>query len=812
MSDHSSRYLGAQIASLLAALRKRIRRYIVWDSLLAMAAVVLVAFWFGLAVDLLPVKVGGTEMPRSARAVLLLVVAVALLVVLIRLLIGRLARPLPDESLALLLERHHPRLGGRLVTAVQLGRPDRSGDMHAPALLRRVHQEAEAESDQLDPGKVFQWKPILRKTALVVPLALATLLLALFSPGSFGLAAGRLLLLTDQPWPRQASLEMVGVEIPLVTAAADDRNPVRLVRFEDSVARLPRGSSGTLRVRAAAEGAVVPDVCTVYYRTEDGTRGQANMRRVGRIVDGYQSFVLDGPPLSGLAGDLTLSVRGLDDRLDDLRIQAVQPPAVTELQVAARYPDYLRQAAGGDSPDLITDYQPGLRLREGSRVELIGQASKPLQSVDVQVSAGDVVLPEVSIRLDDDRQTFHLAIDDLRQPTTVVLVPTDQQDISAQAPFRYFLGVVADQQPEIELRLRGIGTAVTPIARIPIEGIAEDDYGLASTEVTIAKATDGQPEATAIEAHPGRDGRFEMAIDLRDLADAGRIPELAPGDAISLFGEASDRYDLGPAHQARSDIFRLELVTAEDLLALLERRELGLRARLEQTIDETRSLRDMLDLLRREGFSDAAADSADAGRLPSSTVIASAAAVVLQNATPPAQAASAVDSADASVPTAEDADRARQVLLLRIQQTALQTNKTSEELLGIAASVTDILEEMTNNRVDSVDRRERLGSGVGDPLRQIVQGPLNELAQQIAGIQQRIDDPAAARGQTAMAVETAEQVLLRLTEVLEKMLDLESYNEILDMVRQLIDNQDQLIEETQQEQKRRVMELFNSPP
>ena len=31
-------------------------------------------------------------------------------------------------------------------------------------------------------------------------------------------------------------------------------------------------------------------------------------------------------------------------------------------------------------------------------------------------------------------------------------------------------------------------------------------------------------------------------------------------------------------------------------------------------------------------------------------------------------------------------------------------------------------------------------------------------------------------------------MLLRLTEVLDKMLDLESYNEILDMVRQLIDN------------------------
>ncbi len=51
------------------------------------------------------------------------------------------------------------------------------------------------------------------------------------------------------------------------------------------------------------------------YRTDTGTRGQSNMRRVGRVIDGYQSFILDGPPLSGLSESLVLDVRGLDDRL-----------------------------------------------------------------------------------------------------------------------------------------------------------------------------------------------------------------------------------------------------------------------------------------------------------------------------------------------------------------------------------------------------------------------------------------------------------------------------------------------------------------
>ena len=43
-----SRPLDPRLTSLLGSLRQRIRRYVVWDSLLAVAAVVLIAFWLGL--------------------------------------------------------------------------------------------------------------------------------------------------------------------------------------------------------------------------------------------------------------------------------------------------------------------------------------------------------------------------------------------------------------------------------------------------------------------------------------------------------------------------------------------------------------------------------------------------------------------------------------------------------------------------------------------------------------------------------------------------------------------------------------------
>ena len=109
MSSESK--LDPGLNSLLQTLRSRIRRYIVCDSFLAGCALILSAFWIGVALDYLPVQLGGTEMPRLARTILLGVVALGLVIVVFKLLAGRLHRPLPDDSLALLVERHHPSLG-----------------------------------------------------------------------------------------------------------------------------------------------------------------------------------------------------------------------------------------------------------------------------------------------------------------------------------------------------------------------------------------------------------------------------------------------------------------------------------------------------------------------------------------------------------------------------------------------------------------------------------------------------------------------------------------------------------------------------
>ena len=766
----SKQQLDPSLTSLLQTLRNRVRRYVVWDSILAVLAVLLSAFWIGLALDYLPVQLGGTEMPRLARTILLATVAIGVFAILIKMLAGRLKRALPDDSLALLVERHHPSLGGRLVTAVQLNEAGRTGDSHSKNLLDQVHAEAAAEIDNVDPNRIFRWEPLLRKLMVAGPLAIAAVVFLILSPQAFALAASRLTLLTDDPWPRRAELQMVGVELPVVTASDDKTLPPELREFTDNLIRLPRGSNSTLRIRARADDAEVPVICTVYYRTDSGTRGQSNMRRVGRVVDGYQSFILDGSPLTGLSESLTLDIRGLDDRLDNYRVEAVQPPALTNMNLQVVYPDYLRPEGSGQT-DVETEYQSGLRLREGSDVTLVATSSVPLGEADILLKTDDQARSDIELRYSDDRREVRLTLPHFSAATTVSIVPKDKHGISAQSPYRYFLGVVLDESPELNLELKGIGTAVTPIAKIPIAATAVDDYGVASLNISVtpnSKAeSDAEPPKSASTAPAlDRDGAASTELDLRQLVADNQLPELVPGGAISLIGEATDRYDLGGQHITRSEIFRLELVKPEQLLALLERRELALRSRLEQAINEMTTLRETLDLLRRQGFE---------------------------------QPDDVIDEA---------LTRLQQVRRLRVQQSGLQATKTSEELRGIATSLDDMLLEMLNNRVDSVDRRERIGDGVRDPLFNIVEGSLKQLRDQIKEVEELVADPVAGIPKTAETVATAEDVLLQMTAVLEKMLDLESYNEILDLVRQLMDDQSELTDDTKDERKKRVLDLF----
>ena len=148
--------------------------------------------------------------------------------------------------------------------------------------------------------------------------------------------------------------------------------------------------------------------------------------------------------------------------------------------------------------------------------------------------------------------------------------------------------------------------------------------------------------------------------------------------------------------------------------------------------------------------------------------------------------------------------------LLRVQRGMQQSQKSAQEVLGISGGFNDIREELVNNRVDTPERKQRLKELIADPLAKIGIEEFGKLDQKLAALEKSLGGNAPVTPETATAAdETLEQTnvtIAKLEAVLQQMLDLETYNELLDIVRNLIKDQEAVTDKTRQERKRQAIE------
>ena len=78
-----------------------------------------------------------------------------------------------------------------------------------------------------------------------------------------------------------------------------------------------------------------------------------------------------------------------------------------------------------------------------------------------------------------DRMGFSYALQPLMQDTTLLFTLRDTDGIKSREPVRLALVAVPDKPPQLAVRLAGIGSAITPKARLPVAGEVSDDYGIA---------------------------------------------------------------------------------------------------------------------------------------------------------------------------------------------------------------------------------------------------------------------------------------------------------------------------------------------
>jgi hypothetical protein len=751
------------IRRLLNVVRRRIRAYVWIEGLALVIVLVGVAFWIGLAAD------WTFEPSTGGRRIALLALGVLLLFVVYRYLLRRTFVPISDSSLAVLLERRFPHLNDHVLTSVDAAAPEHAAEYN-PELMSRTHGEAVRAIAGVDAGEVFNRGPLARAIAAAVMLAASILIFAAMSRDTFGFWLERIAL-SEKPWPRRVALEVVGFS----PDAAGNR-----------VHKLAQDDDFELLVHARTEGFEIPDEVEIRFQIADGRRGRDTMIRVGEADPGRDAFQVYRYEFKRVAGDMRFDVVGGDDRVRDLQLRVVDRPELFAIELECVYPSYLQR----ESRRLpVTG---GMRIPEGTQLVIHAMSTKPLTAAKIH-SAHQAQDTTVAFE-EGPQETLRWDYGTLAEDDVLTVSVTDVDNVASRDPYRVSLAVVRDEVPQVAVRLAGIGTAITPDAVLPLKGKITDDYSI--DRAWYEYEAEGGPSGTRPLA-PLPAGQSELTnleqFDTRaiDESTGQRAVELRPGQQLTISLRAADRFNLSNDPRAgSSQRFVLDVVTMSELLALLEKRELQLRQQYEAIYEKVTDTR---NLLARVEFEETPAPGT--GTEPGAAENAAATDEVTE------------DRAPTNESNAAATQRALARRQLRVAGSLQNIIQSADEISGVAEAFDDLHDQLTNNRIDIPDLKTRLREQIAQPLHRIGEQRMPELADRLELVEEHLQDASAAPELTR-AIALADEVLVEMRQVLDRMLELETYNEVLDLLRGIITDQQEISRRTKERQKERLRSLF----
>ena len=398
----------------------------------------------------------------------------------------------------------------------------------------KVAQEAEEVCQEYDLRVILTPKPSLMEFVRSVGAAAVVALLVVLGQPELDVW-GQRLLLRDVPWPRDTVLAL---DLP-------ERSPVH-VRTADGVVA-SRG--GVVNLSATWDG-LRPE------RVEFVVVGEAGERAGAMTLDSTQRF---NGHFTVAPGDRTLMVRGGDDDGTDtaLAITVVDPPRLDAPAFTLEVPAYLGQAPRTVGPE-------GLSVPQGTRVRLEGRPSAPTTRAELQLMSRAEVVP---LTVEDTAEGQVVRGEFLAEDSdTLFLMLEGEHGLATPDPSHIGLVVHADRPPALRVFAPPRSDVkVTASALVPFAVVAEDDHGVTSV---VLQPRDGGPRP--FEEDAGRPGQYRHLLDVRALGLTGTFAyALEATDGRQLEG-------LGP-QAARVEGRRVDVVEDSEVQRLLADRQLRLK-------------------------------------------------------------------------------------------------------------------------------------------------------------------------------------------------------------------------------------------
>jgi hypothetical protein len=379
------------------------------------------------------------------------------------------------------------------------------------------------------------------------------------------------------------------------------------------------------------------------------------------------------------------------------------------------------------------------------------------------------------------------------------IVLHDEDDIESSEPIRLAINSIPDEPPHVETRLKGIGNSITRQATIPVVGEARDpqdaskvygvtdDYGIADAhfEYKVEAAKTENPSADIARTESAKAdltaAKFQT-VPFTHRPEGGKqfgvdekfkvLPlDLGIGQRFTLKVVAADADNLTGPHVSSGTPHSFQVVSDDELLALVAVKELNIRRRFEQILEEVKNTRKDL-LLFRSRLDEARGVRSD----PREEI---------------RQQLAALDIATATL----------------VERSINGIRKNANETQSIEQEFGDIRDELENNAVPDVKPMlERIDEGIITPLHSINTLDYNQIDDSLVLLRKVLEDQVDPFARFDESVDQLNQTIERLEAVLAQMLKLETVNEALQMLRDIIKAQEELQEKTRLERKKKLIE------
>ena len=708
----------------LRALGRRLRLYVLLDGLSVISAVGLACILITLSVDRL------FHLDRDMRLVQLVV----LLAVIASVAWWRVYRPLRVtvncHHLAILVERRYPGLHSRLITAVEFADPasawPATSGVHSPAMVDAVVRQAVAEVHDLRLDEVLAHPRARRRALLTLGCVAVVVLMALVSRETMALWFQRNLLLRNLNWPRRNRL--------IVEGLVDGRIVV------------PRGEDVTVSA-VVAEGFEPPRQVYIVYTGSSGARGREQMPAVSGAAVRFTHT------LEGLTAPLQCQIIGGDARTEPFAIDVVDRPQISAVVMRITPPAYTHMEG--------YDLRPGQTVAEvlrGSGIRFVIRTNKPVVQARLmrQIQGQEETITQAQ-RIRD----CELVADDVPPASaTYYFHMLDESGLSNLServpPVRMSVRLVADKPPRVKMKVKGAGDMITTDALLPIEADFADSYGLATADLVVSLGRDNT--APTAEPLPGFEPGTKTFAQAMNWSAATH--QLRPGDRLALHAEARDFDDVAGPNVGKSVPLSFRVVSREELLAELSRRE------QEHRQDFERLLRQQEEL-----FANLLSVSGGASRPVPGPVN----------------------------PPKEQPNHSQQLAPLARRQ-----RDYAGRLNLIRLQFEQVLAELRVNQLSSPPVEARLGGGVVEPMSSLSQSRMPEAADDLDRLARQ---DTVETQQQARAAQQA--IVTEMNRILANLVKWEGFQEAVTLLREVLKMQSAVNQETE---KRVETDVFGPRP